>query len=82
MKTCLVSLVGDQTIPNILVIAHFKPDYLLFISTSGMEKKKKTQAILNTLRERSLDYTSRHLKLEVVEESMDRGHYFIISCLR
>ena len=49
MKTCLVSLISDQTIPNILIILSFKPDHLLFITTQGMEKKSKSQAILNTV---------------------------------
>ncbi|HAX98987.1 MAG TPA: hypothetical protein DCY12_08925 [Candidatus Atribacteria bacterium] len=70
MKTCLVSLVSDQTIPNILVAAHFKADYLLFISTAKMEKKNKTQTILATLALRHLDYSARHNKLEVSEDSI------------
>ena len=41
MKTILISLVSDHTIPNILAIHHFKPDDLLFISTTAMEKKSK-----------------------------------------
>lgn len=36
-----VCLISDQTIPNILSIAHFKPDEVLFVSTEEMEKKKK-----------------------------------------
>lgn len=49
MKTILISLVSDQTPPNILAIHHFKPDELLFISTKKMEKKNKIPAILTTL---------------------------------
>jgi hypothetical protein len=44
MKTILVSLVSDQTIPNILAIHHIKPDELLFITTKDMEKKQKIQS--------------------------------------
>jgi len=46
----VVSLVSDQTIPNILAILHFKPTHLLFVSTEQMERKRKVEAILNTLR--------------------------------
>ncbi|RLF41498.1 MAG: hypothetical protein DRN12_03110, partial [Thermoplasmata archaeon] len=49
-----VSLVGEQTIPNILGVLHFKPDYLLFITTWDM--KNKVRYILDTLRERDLDW--------------------------
>jgi hypothetical protein len=70
MKTCLVSLVGEQTIPNILVAAHFRPDHMLFISTKKMEDKSKTHAILETLKLRQLDYSRRYQKLEILENSI------------
>ncbi|MCK5507705.1 MAG: hypothetical protein KAI50_04195 [Desulfobacterales bacterium] len=38
MKTILISLISDHTIPNILAMHHFMPDELLFISTTAMEK--------------------------------------------
>jgi hypothetical protein len=56
MKTVLVSLVSDHTIPNILTIHHFKPDDVLFISTEKMEKQGKTLAILRTLERLGLEY--------------------------
>jgi hypothetical protein len=56
MKTCLVSLVSDQTIPNILVASHFRPDFLLFLSTAQMEEKGKSQAILEALKLLGQDY--------------------------
>jgi hypothetical protein len=72
--TCLVSLVSDQTLPNILPILHFHPDFLLFLSTPQMEDKGKTGAILETLKERGSDwdYTSpeRHLLLTVQPDSI------------
>ncbi|MDP3028282.1 MAG: DUF1887 family CARF protein [Deltaproteobacteria bacterium] len=58
MKTILVSLVSEQTIPNILAIHHFKPDESLFVSTKEMEKKGKTSAILKTLERLGLRYES------------------------
>jgi len=70
MKTCLVSLVSDQTIPNILVALHFRPDFLLFFSTKKMEEKVKTKAILDTLLMRGLDYTSNYHVFQVNENSL------------
>jgi len=50
MKRILVSLVSEQTIPNILLAAHYKPDVLWFISTGKSEKDRKTECIENTMR--------------------------------
>ena len=47
MKT-IVSLVSDQTVPNILFIREMMPyDRLIFISTEKMEKQDKTNTILS-----------------------------------
>jgi len=70
MKTCLVSLVSDQTIPNIIVTMHFRPDYLLLISTDLMEKRGKSQAILDTLAKRGLDYSHACNTIQVGENSI------------
>lgn len=70
MKTCLVNLVGDQTIPNIMVVCHFRPDFLLFISTEKMEKKRKSEAILETLKLRGMDYSTDHDIIQVQEDSI------------
>lgn len=70
MKKCLVSLISDQTIPNILIALHFKPDFMLFISTPAMEKKGKSGAILDTLKFRHLDFTHNSHTLEVDENSI------------
>ena len=70
MARCLVCLVSDQTIPNIIVAAHFKLEYLLLISTPGMEKKDKSKAILDALCLHGLDYSSRHHIIEVLEDSI------------
>lgn len=50
MKTILISLISEQTIPNILIAAHYKPHILWFISTERMEGERKTECIENTLR--------------------------------
>jgi hypothetical protein len=47
MKTILVSLVSEQTIPNVLAAVHFKPDIHWFISTKQMEKE--WQFIIDTV---------------------------------
>jgi hypothetical protein len=68
MKTILVSLVSDQTIPNILAIHHVKPDELLFITTKDMEKKQKIQAILTTLNRLKLPYEGNRSSSIIVQE--------------
>jgi len=70
MKTILVSLVSEQTIPNILGIYHFKPDELLFITTDEMEKKGKVDTIIKTLRKLNLDYKDKSHNLIVEEDSI------------
>ncbi len=49
MKTCLISLVSDQTIPNILVACDVEADFLLLVSTDAMEKRNKSVDIVKTL---------------------------------
>lgn len=70
MKKIVVSLVSEHTIPNILVIWHFKPDELLFITTPEMEQKGKTDAILETLKRMGADYGGRWHKVEIAEDSI------------
>jgi hypothetical protein len=69
MKKIHVSLVSDQTIPNILAICHFCPDSLLFITTAEMEKRGKTEAILRTLKSMGMDYEGRFEKIEIQGDS-------------
>ncbi|HHT9125975.1 MAG TPA: Card1-like endonuclease domain-containing protein [Candidatus Brocadiia bacterium] len=54
MKKILISLISEQTIPNILVTIHYKPDILWFISTERMEKERKTECIEDTLKLKGL----------------------------
>ena len=70
MKKCVVSLVSDQTIPNILIAAHYAPDHLLFLTTRSMEDRGKSEAILQTLALRGQDYSVRHQKIEVAPDSI------------
>ncbi|GAB5045820.1 hypothetical protein [Thermodesulfovibrio sp. TK110] len=55
MKHIHVCLVSDQTIPNILGIFYFKPEELLFITTEQMQRKGKTEAIINTIKRLGMD---------------------------
>ncbi len=68
MKTILVSLISDQTIPNILVAAHYKPDIFWFISTLKMEEERKAECIENTLRLKGLMTQDDHIPTEIVDQ--------------
>lgn len=48
----MVSLVSEQTVPNILAIWQFKPEKLLFLSTAKMEREEKVRHILATVNRR------------------------------
>lgn len=65
-----VCLVSEQTIPNILGIHHFKPDELLFVNTDDMQKKHKTDHIINTLERIGLDYRKQFQRIVVKEDSV------------
>lgn len=70
MKSILISLISDQTVPNILAIHHFRPEELLFISTNDMERKKRCEAIIKTLKALGLNYEGRSSKILVQEDSL------------
>jgi len=52
----LISLISDQTIPNVLCIDYFKPNFLLMVSTKEMDEKKKINFIANGLKRISKDF--------------------------
>ena len=70
MKRVLVSLVSEQTVPNILAIHHFEPDELLFVTTKDMEEKHKTDAIIATLKRLGLDYQTSSTRIAVQQDSI------------
>ena len=74
VKTILVSLISEQTIPNIPAIHNFRPDELSFISTDAMERKEKTRHILNTLADMELDYRGKFKTVYVKENSIPGCH--------
>lgn len=49
MKTILISIISDQTIPNLLFVNEMSSiaDEYCFLTTESMEQKNKTQSILN-----------------------------------
>jgi hypothetical protein len=63
-------MVSDQTIPNILGIYHFKPDELLFVNTDDMQKKHKTDHIINALERIGLNYRKQFQYIVVKEDSV------------
>lgn len=73
MSSIHVCLVSDQTIPNILGIHHFEPDYIIFCTTEKMENQKRTDAIINTLKLYGLNYSpeNRHLRITVDQDCLD-----------
>lgn len=73
MKTILISLISEQTIPNILGIYHLKPDKVIFCTTEEMEKRKRTDAIINTLKLYGLDYSSlnAHDRIKVDQDCLE-----------
>ena len=71
MATTLVSLVSNQTIPNVLAICHFRPEKLLFLTTPKMREGKKVEAIESAIQLWDENYRfERHADIEVDENSV------------
>lgn len=68
IKKILVSLVSEQTIPNILVAAYYKPGILWFISTERMERERKTECIEKTLRLKGLLSSTKNIEKIIVDQ--------------
>ena len=75
-------MVSDQTIPNILITTALCPDYLLLISTESMEKKKKSQSILNCLSVLNMDYRDRSTGILVPEGSIPDFYENVIDWIK
>lgn len=83
MKKVLVSLVSDQTIPNIIAIRHFCPDELLFVSTMQMENKGKSASIIGSLKQAGLSFATDCIhSLTVSEDSILDCHARIEEWMR
>lgn len=72
-QTCVVVLVSEQTVQNVRFIKWFLKNnfqtgnFLLFVSTSKMEKKGKSEAIWNALEEKQKFFSDR--KIILVDEN-------------
>lgn len=72
----MVSLVSEQTVPNILAIWQFQPEKLLFVSTEKMEQLGKVRDILATVNRRGEKRYSIGENAEsivVLEDSLYQG---------
>lgn len=61
MKRILVSLISEQTVPNVLVANHFKPDVYWFVTTKKMEKEKRTDSTIKALELRGHHLSSTNM---------------------
>lgn len=68
MKTILVSLISEQTVPNVIIADHFKPDIYWFITTEKMEKEQKTWCIENVLKLKGHNLSESNVKKEIVDQ--------------
>lgn len=68
MKKILVSLVGEHTIPNILLAAHYHPDDFWFVSTERMENEGRVGCIENTLKLKGLLPASENIQKVIVDQ--------------
>lgn len=71
MNRIHVCLVSEQTVPNILSIHHFKPEKIVFCTTDKMEKQKRTDAIINTLKLYDMNYKDTHERIIVDQDCLD-----------
>jgi len=68
MRKILVSLVGEQTVPNILTALHYKPDILWFITTDRMVKEQRAECIENALKSRNSFSQVREIEKIIVDQ--------------
>src|SRR4030043_1767238 len=69
MKTILVSLVSEQTVPNVLVAEHFRPiNFYWLITTSRMENEGKTRCLENALKLKGHSITEISMRKEIVNQ--------------
>ena len=68
MRKILVSLVGEQTVPNILTALHYKPDILWFITTARMVKEQRAECIENALKSRNSFSQVREIEKIIVDQ--------------
>lgn len=67
MTTILVSLISEQTVPNVVIANHFKPDIYWFISTKKMDHMRN--CIENALRMRRHNLDEKNIKKTIVDQN-------------
>lgn len=68
MGKILISLVSEQTIPNILIAAHYSPEDFWFVSTERMEKERRVECIENTLKLKGLLPPFKKIQKVIVDQ--------------
>jgi len=68
MKKILVSLISEQTVPNVIVAEHFMPDVYWFLSTKRMEDEGKRRCIENTLILKKHNLTIENTLIKIVDQ--------------
>ncbi len=73
--TCIISLISEQTIPNVQFIKWYLSNYqenvyLLFLTTENMDKKDKKLHILNALSKGKPQF--QHFSLQTDENNIDK----------
>ncbi len=69
MNRILVSLVSEQTVPNVLVAEHFRPiNFYWLITTSRMENEGKTRCLENALKLKGHSITEISMRKEIVNQ--------------
>jgi hypothetical protein len=69
LNRILVSLVSEQTVPNVLVAEHFRPiNFYWLITTSRMENEGKTRCLENALKLKGHSITEISMRKEIVNQ--------------
>jgi hypothetical protein len=63
-----VSLISEQTIPNVLFSMHFKPERHLFVTTEKSEESKKSDAIIDLLLKKGIIHSPKDYEKIVVNQ--------------
>jgi hypothetical protein len=94
MSKILVSLISEQTIPNVIAALHFKPQKHLFITTKRSEQDHKSESTKDFLVSKKVAKEEDFIKIEVnqddfldvnqkvnkfIEEQSEEGNEFIVN---
>lgn len=68
MKKILVSLISEQTVPNVIVAEHFMPDVYWFLSTKRMENEGKRRYVESTLILKKHNLMLKNTLIKIVDQ--------------